>query len=148
MLPGTSVAPSTAEERSEMKLMVVPALFVVTTLAIGCSKPAASLEIPAGTEVSVEKRDGVKVSGKLIEVQPQVVVLESPNGERTRVQRSEIATLQALTPKAPEAPTAPAAQAPPAESAARDDAKPSVDKPVVPSPTAAAASAPVPEFRE
>ena len=105
-----------------MKRMIFPALFVVAALATGCSKSSASFEIPAGTEVSVEKRDGVKVSGKLVEVQPQEVVLESPRGERTRVRRSEIATLEAVTPKPPEAPAAPAAPAP------DDGAKPTVDK--------------------
>ena len=108
-----------------MKRMVLPALFVATALAIGCSKPAASFEIPAGTEVSVEKRDGVKVAGKLVEVQPQEVVLETPAGERTRVRRSDIATLQAVTPKAPEAPAAPSA---PAAPAGDDTAKPAPAK--------------------
>ena len=108
-----------------MKRMVFPALFVATTLAIGCSKPAASFEIPAGTEVRVEKRDGVKVSGKLVEVQPQEVVLERPGGERTHVRRSEIATLEAVTPKAPEAPAAPPAPTAPARD---DNAKPTADR--------------------
>lgn len=109
-----------------MKRTVFPALFVVTTLAIGCSKSSASFEIPAGTEVSVEKRDGVKVSGRLVEVQPQEVVLETRGGERTRVRRSEIATLNAVAPKAPEAPAAPSAPAAPA----RDDgAKAATDTP-------------------
>ena len=128
-----------------MKRMVFPALFVVATLAIGCSKSAASFEIPAGTEVSVEKRDGVTVSGKLIEVQPQEVVLERPGGERTRVQRSEIARLQAIAPKAPKAPPAPSAPA--LSEAQGGDAKPPVDKPTLPAPDSAAASAPVPRFR-
>ena len=119
-----------------MKRIVFPALFVVTTLAIGCSRPSAGFEIPAGTEVSVEKRDGVKVSGKLIEVQPQEVVLETPGGERTRVRRSEIATLHAVTPKAPAPPAAPPAP----EAPARDDgARPS---------TSGRAPADKPEFRE
>ena len=126
-----------------MKRMVFPALVVATTLAIGCSKSSASFEIPAGTEVSVEKRDGVKVSGKLVEVQPQEVVLESPGGERTRVRRSEIATLVAVTPKAPEAPAPPTA---PAAADRGDNTKPPADKPVVPAPPSASAS--LPEFRE
>jgi hypothetical protein len=99
-----------------MKRTVFPAL-LVAALAIGCSKSATSFEIPAGTEVTVEKRDGVKVAGKLVDVQPQEVVLETPGGERTRVKRSEIATLEAITPRAPEAPAAPKAPSAPA----RDD---------------------------
>lgn len=118
-----------------MKRTVLPALFVVAALAIGCSRPSAGFEIPAGTEVSVEKRDGVKVSGKLIEVQPQEVVLESPGGERTRVRRSEIATLHAITPKPP----APPAPPPAPEAPARDDGA---------RPPAAKAAADKPEFRE
>ena len=129
-----------------MKRMVFPALFVVAALASGCSKPAASFEIPAGTEVSVEKRDGVTVSGKLIEVQPREVVLERPGGERTRVQRSDIARLQAIAPKAPKAPPAPSAPA--LTEAQGGDAKPPADKPTLPAPESAAASAPAPVFRE
>ena len=129
-----------------MKRMIVPALFVVAALAIGCSKPAASFEIPAGTEVSVEKRDGVTVSGKLIEVQPREVVLERPGGERTRVQRSDIARLQAIAPKAPIAPPAPSAPA--LTEAQGGGAKPPADKPTLPAPDSAAASAPAPVFRE
>jgi hypothetical protein len=125
-----------------MKRMAFPALFVTTTLAIGCSKPAASFEIATGTEVSVEKRDGVKVAGRLVEVQPQEVVLEAPGGERTRVRRSEIATLQAVAPKAPEAPAPSAA---PVAADRNGDAKPPAGKPVVPTPPAASAS--LPEFR-
>jgi hypothetical protein len=96
-----------------MNRTVFPALCVVATLASGCSKPAASFEIAAGTEVTVEKRDGVKVAGRLVDVQPQEVVLETPGGERTRVRRSDIATLQAVAPRAPEAPAAPPAPSAP-----------------------------------
>jgi hypothetical protein len=72
----------------------VAALLVAGTVA--CSKQENGLQIPTGSDVSVEKRDGVTVSGRLIEVQPQEVVLETRDGEKTRVPRSEILALRTV----------------------------------------------------
>ena len=61
----------------------------------GCSKKDA-LEIPAaGTDVTVQKRDGVNVAGRLVEVKAEQVVLESRDGTKTQVPRSEIASVRA-----------------------------------------------------
>jgi len=94
----------------------VPALIVAATLASGCSREPAGLEIQTGTDVSLEKTDGVTVAGRLVDVQPQEVVLESADGRRTRVRRSEIRALHALTARTAaadaSAPTAPPAPAP------------------------------------
>jgi hypothetical protein len=81
-----------------MGLIVVLALSVV-----GCSR-GDSLEIPTGSEVTVQKKDGVSVSGKLLEVDSEHVVLESARGERSNVRRADIKTIAAapLAPRAPE----------------------------------------------
>ena len=94
------------------------------TLALaGCSNKKA-LDIPTGTDVTVEKTDGVTVAGRLVEVQPDQVIVESRDGIKTHVQRSQIASMR--------------------QSAAvveRDAAKPSA---TAPTPTAAAAPSAAP----
>ena len=64
------------------------------TLALaGCSNKKA-LDIPTGTDVTVEKTDGVTVAGRLVEVQPDQVIVESRDGVKTPVQRSQIASMR------------------------------------------------------
>src|SRR4051812_22448939 len=46
-----------------------------------------------GTEVKVEKKDGVTVAGKLVDVKPEQVVVEAPDGKRTEVPKSQIASV-------------------------------------------------------
>jgi hypothetical protein len=76
-----------------MKLTVAATL--VIALALGCSRKPQGLEIAAGTEVTIQKKDGVTISGKLVEVQAERVVLESRAGTRTQVPRSEITSVSA-----------------------------------------------------
>ena len=118
-----------------MTHLILSILLVFSVAVAACSRDPEGLEIPAGTDVSVDKRDGVNVSGKLVEVRPQEVVLEGADGTRTRVPRAEIARLHAVEPKAPEAPAAPSAPAAPQ----RDGGpKAADDRP----------AAPRPEYRE
>ena len=64
------------------------------TLALaGCSNKKA-LDIPTGTDVTVEKTDGVTVAGRLVEVKPDQVIVESRDGVKTPVQRSQIASMR------------------------------------------------------
>jgi hypothetical protein len=96
----------------------------------GCARNDA-YEIPTGSDVTLQKKDGVSVSGKLVEVKTEHVVLESRDGVKMEVPRSEIASLKATTlaeaprdvpvkaaatageaPSAPTAPEAPAAPRP------------------------------------
>ena len=60
----------------------------------GCARKDA-LDIPTGSDVTVEKTDGVTVAGRLVEVQPEQVVVESRDGVKTRVMRSQIASMRA-----------------------------------------------------
>ena len=99
------------------------ALIAAALLASGCSREPAGLEIEEGSEVSVESRDGTTVSGTLAEVEADEVVVQTPDGESTRIPRGEIRSLRAVTPDPP-----------PAEQSER--AGPAVDSP------------PVPEYRE
>jgi hypothetical protein len=63
-------------------------------MAAGCSKGQA-LEVSTGSDVTVQKKDGVKVAGRLVEVKPDQVVVETRNGEKLPVARAEIASVHA-----------------------------------------------------
>ena len=67
----------------------------------GCARNDA-YEIPTGSDVTLQKKDGVSVSGKLVEVKAEQVVLESRDGVKMEVPRSQIASLKATPP--PDAP--------------------------------------------
>lgn len=86
-----------------MRSVILGVILGVTVGFAGCSKQD-SLEIPTGSDVTVQKRDGVNVSGRLVEVKPEQVVLESPSGVKMLVPRSEIASVRA-TPATPAAET-------------------------------------------
>ena len=66
----------------------------MTIALAGCASKDA-LDIPTGSDVTVEKTDGVTVAGRLVEVQPEQVVVESRDGVKTRVPRSQIASMRA-----------------------------------------------------
>lgn len=136
------------------KLSLVLAIAIA---AAGCSRGDA-LEIPAGSEVTVERKDGVVVEGRLVEVRADQVIVESRAGVKTTVPRAEIAavrtTVAGQAVDAAKADAAGAVEAANAVNAAapvvlRDDPKPAPsvepDKPAVaPSP----AADPTPAFRE
>lgn len=106
----------------------------ITLALAGCARSAA-YEIPTGSDVTLQKKDGVSVSGKLVEVKAEHVVLESRDGVKMEVPRSQIASLKATPPPDPsrdvlakaatgtagDAPSAPAA--PEAPTAPRPDDK-------------------------
>jgi hypothetical protein len=62
----------------------------------GCARSESGLgATPAvGTDVTVEKKDGVKVAGKLVDVKPEQVVVEAPDGVKTEVPKSQIAEMK------------------------------------------------------
>jgi len=112
---------------------------------IGCSKQD-SLEIPTGSDVTVQKRDGVNVNGRLVEVKPEQVVLESPSGVKMLVPRSEIASVRA-TP-APPAADARAAAKPEVTSTGVATASAPSTEPIRPSTEQVRPSTPLLEYRE
>jgi hypothetical protein len=111
-------------------------LVAAVTLAGACAKESASLEIKPGNTVSVEKKDGVVVVGRLVEVKPEHVIVDTPTGRR-EIDRSEISTFRAdasaLSTPAQPAGTALAAERPGSAAAA---------------PPAPAPAAPASEYRE
>jgi hypothetical protein len=58
----------------------------------GCSKEPAGLEIPTGSQITVQKKDGTSVRGRLLTVQADKVVVEGAQSVRTEVLRSDIAS--------------------------------------------------------
>jgi hypothetical protein len=103
-------------------------------LAGACAKESASLEIKPGNTVSVEKKDGVVVVGRLVEVKPEHVTVDTSTGRR-EIARSDISTFRADE-SAVSAPAQPAGTALAAERSESPAAKP------------ASAAAPAPEYRE
>ena len=55
------------------------------------------LEVQEGSDVTLQKRDGVVVAGRLVEVKPERVVVELRDGKRTEVPRAEISSMTAAT---------------------------------------------------
>jgi hypothetical protein len=80
-----------------MKKLVIAGMVALTIAS--CSKKEDGLQIPTGSEVTVERRDGVKVEGKLIEVKPEHVVVQLQDGATRNVPRTEIAMVRAATEK-------------------------------------------------
>jgi hypothetical protein len=69
-------------------------LAIVLGLALilpACERTEATPAV--GTDVRVEKKDGVKVAGKLVEVKPEQVVVQAPDGTKTEVLRSQIVSM-------------------------------------------------------
>jgi hypothetical protein len=71
------------------------AFMAIVTLAttVGCSDGRSALEVKPGSTVTLQKKDGVTVSGRLIEVKPEHLVVETRTG-RTEVRRTDVTTLK------------------------------------------------------
>jgi hypothetical protein len=86
-------------------------LVLALTLATAACSRGDAFEIPAGSDVTVQKHDGVEVHGRLVEVQASQVVLESRDGVKTLVPRSEIRTIAAAPARQADGTPAPAGDA-------------------------------------
>lgn len=129
-------------------------LAIVLGFALAVAGCAKNETYPVGTDVTVEKKDGATVAGKLVEVKPEQIVLQARDGTKSEVPKSLITSLKPATAIPSAADTRPAA---PAENPAggKDASGPA---PVAPEPPRAprpdesakpAERAPkTPEFRE
>jgi hypothetical protein len=67
-------------------------------VAAGCSQGShaqkAGLEIQAGSDVTLERKDGVTVAGRLVEVTSDRIIVERRDGGRAAVSRSDIAAVR------------------------------------------------------
>ncbi len=80
-----------------MKRPIITAIAGAVLAAAACSPAKSGFEIASGSQVTLERKDGVKVAGRLVEVQPEHVIVEARDGHRTSVTRSDIASLKADT---------------------------------------------------
>lgn len=78
-----------------MKRVVCTVLVFAAVTVAGCSRESAGLEVEPGADVVLERQDGVQVVGRLIEVRPEHVVVESAGGQKTTVARRDISALRA-----------------------------------------------------
>jgi hypothetical protein len=90
----------------------LPILLAAAIALASCTKTET---YPLGTDVTVAKSDGASVSGRLVEVKPDRIVIQNRDGLSTEVLKSQIASLKAMTPAAEPRPVAEAA--PPAATA-------------------------------
>jgi hypothetical protein len=136
---GTLVAAIPAEVFTKMKKLAV--ILTLAVAAVACSRGDA-LEIPAGSEVTVQKKDGVMVAGRLVEVKSEHVIVEGRDGVKMTVPRQDIAELRA-TPLVETDKTAPVAttgdRGPSAPAGAETSAAPA---------TNVAEADPLPRYRE
>jgi hypothetical protein len=80
-----------------MKQIALMLALSAVTVA-GCSDSQAkgpALEVKPGSDVTLRKTDGVTVSGRLVEVQPDQVIVEMRNGVKKPVARAQIASVMA-----------------------------------------------------
>jgi hypothetical protein len=110
-------------------------LFIVLALTAGLASCARNETYPLGTDVTVVRNDGTSVSGRLVEVKSDRLVVQRRDGGSTEVLKSQITSLKAATVAAE--PT-PAGEGKPAEAAA------STPAPAPVAPPAAAEAAPLP----
>ena len=129
-------------------------VLAIALSAAACSRGDA-LDMQAGTDVTVQKKDGVTVEGKLVEVQASQVIVENRAGVKTTVPRAEIAQVKAAAVAAPKV-DADAAKAANKDATApagtSGDARPAppveADKPAAAAEAPAPAADPTPAFRE
>jgi hypothetical protein len=117
----------------------------------GCTRGTDAIDIPAGSDVTVQKKDGVSVEGRLVEVSAEQIVVESKDGVKMSVPRAQVTSIKALTAlearqdaAAKAAAAATTGEAPAAPAAPRRPDAPAPPPPDDRTPTAAR----TPEFRE
>ena len=87
-------------------------LMIVLALTAGLASCARTETYPLGTDVTVMRNDGTSVSGRLVEVKQDRLVVQRRDGGNTEVLKSQITSLKAMTVAAEPPPTA---EAKPAE---------------------------------
>ena len=83
-------------------------VFLGSFAAAACSPGNGALEVKPGSTVTLQKNDGVHVSGRLVEVKPEHLVVETANG-RAEVRRVDITALKTDSAPASRAPAPDAA---------------------------------------
>jgi hypothetical protein len=73
-----------------------PAVAAAVLLAAAACNPAPpqGLLIPAGTDVTLELRDGSRAAGTLVSVEGQEIVLRAADGQQRRISRSNLSAVR------------------------------------------------------
>ena len=114
-------------------------LIIVLALTAGLASCARSETYPLGTDVTVVRNDGTSVSGRLVEVKSDRLVVQRRDGGNTEVLKSQITSLKAATFATEPTPTA---EAKPAEAPASTPAPAQVAPPTAAEAAPPAAVAP------
>jgi hypothetical protein len=75
-----------------MRTVSVAAILTLAA-SVACSDGRPALEVKPGSTVTLQKKDGVTVSGRLVEVKPEHLVVETRTG-RLEVRRADVTTLK------------------------------------------------------
>jgi len=75
-------------------------LIIVLALTAGVASCARTETYPLGTDVTVVRNDGSSVSGRLVEVKQDRLVVQRRDGGNTEVLKSQVTSLKAMTPLA------------------------------------------------
>lgn len=89
---------------------------ILLATAIGLASCTRTETYPLGTDVTVAKSDGASVSGRLVEVKPDRIVVQNRDGLSTEVLKAQITSIKAMTPVAEPRPSAEATPPAPAQS--------------------------------
>jgi len=82
-------------QRTHIVWLITVSSFVLTALTAACGGARAVEDIPLGKEVAVTIRDGTVVRGKLIDVNPETLVLNRPNtGRHETIRRTAVAQVE------------------------------------------------------
>ena len=68
----------------------------MVVLLTACSAPPPGIQIPLGTDVTVERRDGTTVGGTLTFADASTIVVGDPRGAQTRIARQDVVAVQGL----------------------------------------------------
>jgi hypothetical protein len=114
-------------------------LIIVLALTAGLASCARTETYPLGTDVTVVRNDGTSVSGRLVEVKQDRLVVQRRDGGNTEVLKSQITSLKAMTVATEPLPTA---EAKPAEAPVSTPPPAQVAPPAAAEATPPAAAAP------
>ncbi len=89
-----------------MRTLITSFILLATLAAPGCSRGGDDdpLALETGRDVTLNTSEGVTVSGRLVEVRPEHVIVEQQDGARKSVARREITSVAAATPRKTPAP--------------------------------------------
>jgi hypothetical protein len=140
-----------------MRKAILAVLLLLLPVVAACQRSRDVIDqVPAGSQLTLTRHDGLAVTGRLVETRADALVLQTANGSPATVARKDIASLTIATPASARGSSATptSTPAPPAggtQSTGTPGAAPPESGPLAPLPTAGGAGAaarPAPAWRE